>query len=306
MSCGELSADPQGFGTDEKTIIDVLTPLDAFQMDVLSRTYEQTVGRSLQKELDKELSSWLGYVLELLSMGPLQGDIWLLNRACKGAGTHEDLLTELLIGRTNEEIFLLKEGFRRTYNKDLVATVRGELSMKTERMFNMALTGTRDENPNVNHQQVQQDVEALYRAGPGKAGTDEIGICGILLQRSDQHLAAIAQAFPQRHRVTLSKMIASEFSGHMKDALLQVARGAEHDGAGVYRDTELIEESMAGMGTKDERLCYRLVRAHWNRPRFAAIKNQYQGLYRKTLTSRVQGETSGKYERALVSIIEQN
>lgn len=48
----------QGFGTDERTIIDTLSPLDAFQMDVLSRTYEQTVGRSLKTTLEKELSSW--------------------------------------------------------------------------------------------------------------------------------------------------------------------------------------------------------------------------------------------------------
>ena len=39
------------------------------------------------------------------------------------------------------------------------------------RLFNMAMSGTRDESPYVNHQLVQQDVEALYRAGPGKIGT---------------------------------------------------------------------------------------------------------------------------------------
>jgi annexin A7/11 len=89
-------------------------------------------------------------------------------------------------------------------------------------MFNMALAGTRDENPYVNQQQVQQDVETLNRAGPGKIGTvscshakqlkpvdhrqDEIAVCGILLSRSDQHIQAIAQAFPQRHRTSLSQM----------------------------------------------------------------------------------------------------
>jgi annexin A7/11 len=35
----------------------------------------------------------------------------------------------------------------------------------------MALSGARDENPYVNHQQVEQDVDTLYRAGPGKIGT---------------------------------------------------------------------------------------------------------------------------------------
>jgi len=42
-------------------------------------------------------------------------------------------LNEILLGRSNEEIFLLKEGYKRVYNKDLVKTVQGELSMKTER-----------------------------------------------------------------------------------------------------------------------------------------------------------------------------
>ena len=42
-------------------------------------------------------------------------------------------MNEILLGRSNEEIFLLKEGYKRVYNKDLVKTVQGELSMKTER-----------------------------------------------------------------------------------------------------------------------------------------------------------------------------
>ena len=106
-----------------------------------------------------------------LAYGPLHWDAYLLQRACKGAGTHEDLLTEVLLGRTNQEMFLLKQVYKEMFGRDLAAVIRGELSMKTERMFNMALAGTRDENPMVNHQAVMQDIEALYRAGPGKIGT---------------------------------------------------------------------------------------------------------------------------------------
>lgn len=92
----------------------------------------------------------------------------------------------------------------------------------------------------------------------------------------------------------------------MQDGLYYIARGAEMDGRGVVRDVELLEASMAGMGTKDERLCYRLVRLSWNKARFAAIKNQYQATYGKPLRRRVEGETTGKYEKALVAIIDQN
>lgn len=74
----------KGFGTDEKTLIDVLCRVDAYQVDILSRTFEQTVGKSLKKVLEKELSSWLENGLVLVSMGPLMGDVHLLHRVSRG------------------------------------------------------------------------------------------------------------------------------------------------------------------------------------------------------------------------------
>ncbi|GHJ86183.1 hypothetical protein NliqN6_2585 [Naganishia liquefaciens] len=293
----------KGFGTDEKALIEVLTRVDPWQVDVLSKGFEGASGKSLRRVLEKETSGWLEYGLVLLSLGPLMGDLHLLNRACVGAGTHEDLLNELLLGRTNQEIHLLKEGYQRAYGKDLVSVVRGELSMKTERMFVMALAGTRDENPHVNHAAVQQDCQALHNAGSGRLGTDEITICGILLQRSDAHLTALAQAYQQRYRTPLSKAIQSEFSGHMRDGLYYIARGVETIQA-IERDVELLYDAMAGMGTKDERLVYRVVRGHWCRPRWEDVKRAYKAKYGKSLSSAVKGETSGKYERMLVAMCE--
>ena len=58
----------------------MLCRVDAYQVDVLSRTFEQTVGKSLKKVLEKELSSWLENGLVLLSLGPLMGDVHLLHR----------------------------------------------------------------------------------------------------------------------------------------------------------------------------------------------------------------------------------
>jgi annexin A7/11 len=106
----------------------------------------------------------------------------------------------------------------------------------------------------------------------------------------------------------------------MRDGLLYIAKGAENDGQGIARDAEMLEVAMSKMGTKDERLSvpyfgggwivadsriYRIVRAHWNRPRFTAIKNHFQSQYRTSLRRRVEGETTGKYEKALVAIVEQ-
>lgn len=131
-------------------------------------------------------------------------------------------------------------------------------------------------------------------------------ICGILLSRSTPHLHAISEAYGH-HANSLSKMVSSEFSGHMRDSLLYVTdtvQAGPINIPGVSRDADLLEDSMRGAGTKDERLVYRLVRAHWDRRRFEAVKADYAARHhKKGLLDRVSGETSGDYKRMLCAIV---
>ena len=49
-----------------------------------------------------------------------------------------------------------------------------ELSAKTERLFNMMLVSNREEGDYINSARVEANVQALYKAGKGRMGTDEI------------------------------------------------------------------------------------------------------------------------------------
>jgi annexin A7/11 len=69
---------------------------------------------------------------------------------------------------------ILKAAYHATYARDLSSVIRSELSGKTERLFNMALVGNREEGEYVDQGRVLADVQALYRAGQGQIGTDEI------------------------------------------------------------------------------------------------------------------------------------
>lgn len=91
----------KGFGTDEKALIAVLAPLDAFQIDATSRQFKASVGKELLYVLEKETSGYFEGALRAKVLGPLGYDVWLVHRACSGAGTHEDLLNEVLLCRTN-------------------------------------------------------------------------------------------------------------------------------------------------------------------------------------------------------------
>ena len=130
----------KGSGTDDAALINILARnKTAYQMEQIRKSFESATGKSLVHVIEKETSGWFEYGLRGLVLGPLGFDVWLVHRACGGFGTHHDLLIEVLCGRSNEELEILKTEYERVYHRSLVHAVQGELSFKTERMFNMIL-----------------------------------------------------------------------------------------------------------------------------------------------------------------------
>lgn len=60
-------------------------------------------------------------------------------------------------------------------------------------------------------------------------------------------------------------------------------------------DADILEASMAGLGTKDQALVRRVVMIHWDKQRLQQCKAAYKHFYKKDLAARIQSETSGKY-----------
>ena len=54
------------------------------------------------------------------------------------------------------------------------------------------------------------------------------------------------------------------------------------------RDARLLEESMKGVGTRDELLVARLTRIHWDPEHMQAVKESYKEKYKTTLKERVR------------------
>lgn len=67
----------------------------------------------------------------------------------------------------------------------------------------------------------------------------------------------------------------------MEQALLhQLRTGTDK----AMRDAILLEEAMAGMGTKDHLLVNRVVRIHWDRNHLQQVKGAYQHRFHKSLS----------------------
>lgn len=291
----------KGFGTDEKALIRTLSNKDPLQIDMIRTTFDRAFKRNLIRDLKDETSGWFENGLVQLAYGPMLADVHNLYNAMSGPGTKEVVLNDILLGRSNADMKAIKGAYYQTFHKSLEETVKGDLSMKTERHFLMVLAANRAEDAApVIPQQVDDDVMQIYKATEGKMGTDELLVCHILSSRNDNQIRAIAHTYKQKFNRDLEKVIKSEFSGHMQDALLFQLRHAVDK---YMHAAELLEDSMAGMGTKDHLLVARVVRFHWDHTMLSNVKAAYQQRFRRSLGARIKGETSGDYEKLMLACI---
>ncbi|WEW57100.1 hypothetical protein PRK78_002560 [Emydomyces testavorans] len=302
MDAEALRKAMKGFGTDETTLIDILSRPDPLYMALINDTYSKKIKRNLEQDIAKECSGHLEKVLLALVRGPLMQDVHAVHEAIKGIGTNESLLDNVLLSRSNADLKAIKQAYQRTFGKPMEADVRGDLSMATEQFYNNVMAAERaEESTPIDPNMVNQDSRTLYGAMPGNLGVPKSAIFPIFAQRSDAQLRAIDQAYRAQYNRDLEADISTYFSGHMKNVLVQILRGARDP---VDRDARLLEESMAGIGTKNDLLIYRIVRIHWNREHMERVKMAYRHRYGKELRGRVAGETRGDFEKALLAILQ--
>ena len=292
----------KGLGTDESALIRILTRIPPLEVPTLKEAFRQRHGRDLEHDVQKEVSGHFELCLLSILRGPLQQDAWCLHKALKGVGTNEHLLNDVLIGRSNADMQAIKQAYHNTYHHNLEHDVRDDLSAKTERLFSMILSATRqEESAPVIPQSIDADVTEIERCTEARVGADHLAVCSILSNRSDLQIRAIAHAYEQKYRRSLEKVFIHEFSGHMEDVLVQMVRCGTNR---ALRDAINIEQAMAGAWTKNDMLVARIVKLHWNPAHLQQVKGAYKARYGQDLIGRVRADTSGDYERCLVAMLQ--
>jgi annexin A7/11 len=292
----------KGFGTDEKAIVKVVAKQGPIQINTIREQFNYRNATDLLKKIEAETSGNFKLGLLAVFRGPLMGDCWALFDAMKGLGTKEVVLDDVLIGRSNADLNAIKIEYQRLFHKSLEADLRGDLSAGTEQLFVMLIDARRnEETAPIIPQQIEADTNDLHRAMGNMISKDSAQTCQILSSKSDAQLRAITQAYQQRFHKSLESVIKSKFSGHMENALVLMLARANNRAAS---DAVQLEETMAGLGTKDQLLIQRLVRIHWDQRHMAQVRTEFQRIYKRDLIKRIKGETSGDYEKLLVGLAE--
>lgn len=291
----------KGFGTDEKALIAALAKKDPLQMETIRTQYDQRLMRNLLSDLAKETSGYFEKGLIQIAQGPLVSDCYNLMEAMKGMGTKEVVLDDILVGRSNADMNAIKQKYQELFKRTLEADLRGDLSAGTEQMYMIIIAATRNEDSYpVNPQEIEQWVTELQSGLGGFVGKNAMQVCQLLITKNDAQIKAIAESYQRRFHKDLDSQLKSAFSGHMEDALrLLVSRAVNRAAAEAVR----LEDSMAGLGTKDELLVQRVVRCHWNQQFMNQVSAEFKRIYKRDLVKRIEGETRGDYERLMVACV---
>lgn len=297
----ELRQAMKGIGTDEAKIIKVLANRSASQRKAIASRYLALYGKHLEKDLKSELKGNFEDVVLASLQEVAEMKACALRKAMKGAGTTERVLIQVIAVASNAEVQHIKQAYQTITERDLEKDIVSETSGDFRRILVAMLQAQRDENPHVNQAQVEVDVDTLYECGEGRIGTEESRFTQIFAQRSFPHIKEIIRTYTNTYKKTLIEAIKSETSGNYCETLITIASYAE-DPIALF--VNWLQESMAGMGTRDDDLIRLILScAETN---LEDIKEAYQRKTKKLLTNAIQSETSGDYKRMLVAIVEGN
>ncbi|XP_026742563.1 annexin B9-like isoform X1 [Trichoplusia ni] len=288
----------KGFGTDEKSIIHVLSRRTNEQRLRIAFEFKTLYGKDLVSDLKSETSGKFEDLLVAL-MTPLpQFYAKELHDAIAGIGTDEDVLIEVMCTMSNHEINVIKQAYTAMYGTLLEDDLRGDTSGNFKRLMTSLSMGNRSEDFHVDQEKAREDARSLLQAGELRLGTDESVFNAVLCSRSFPQLKAIFNEYQFLTGHDIDDAIKAEFSGDLEKALRAIVK--------IVRNkplffAERLHKSMKGLGTNDRQLIRVMVTR--SEIDLGDISDMFQTKYGETLQSWIEGDCSGHYKKCLLGLL---
>ncbi|KAI9922040.1 hypothetical protein PsorP6_000262 [Peronosclerospora sorghi] len=302
-ACEKIRDATDGLGVDEKVLVNVMSSLSASDRSLLIYRYKDLYREELKDTLRRETVGHFRFLLLLLTMPLPEVEALVLNMATSGCGTKERLLYPILLGRTNEELSMLKSTYYSIFNKDLTWLMRSELSGDYREIILLSLEVNKFSRLQVpydtkihTYDKAKVDAVKLYDAGEGRWGTDETSFVRILFSSPREHLVVVNDIYKLKYVSDLEQAVRNEFSGYAAEALVFYVRMAlEPDAAIVDHFERMMKGKMDQQG-----LSAAVIRYHWMQPR---VEKLYEKLHGWSLEERIRTDTDANYADLLVTLL---
>ncbi|XP_074562523.1 annexin D3-like isoform X2 [Curcuma longa] len=119
----------QGWGTDEKTIIEILSHRNAAQRLAIAETYARLYGESLLERLHSELSGDFRKAVMLWTMDPAERDAKLANEALKRkVDSHLWVIIEVACASSPDHLIAVRKAYCSLYSSSIEEEVAHRFS----------------------------------------------------------------------------------------------------------------------------------------------------------------------------------
>ncbi|KAJ8282738.1 hypothetical protein COCON_G00052570 [Conger conger] len=221
-------------------------------------------------------------------------DAKALRKAMKGFGTDEDTIIEILANRSNAQRQEIRQAFKSTLGRDLMADLKSELSKNLGRLI-LGLVMT----------PAEFDAKMMKKAMEG-VGTDEHGLIEILITRSNQEIQAMNTAFQDAFKKNLEDAITSDTSGHFRQILVSLAQGARDEGPadinGAMADAQELAEA-CNEDSSDMEMKFMSILCTRSFPHLRRVFQEFVKCSNKDIELIVKKEMSGDFKNALLGLV---
>jgi len=227
FDCYSLNKAMKGLGTNEDTLIEILSTRKNYYINLIKQRYKEIYGKSLESELSSELSGDLKKVMLTLSSGTRSENTNPKEEECESLaeklykagekrwGTDEKVFYEILTKSSFEELKSIDKIYKNKYKHGLIKAIDKEFSGKMKKLLQTIVA--------ISVSPSEYFATRIFNAVDG-LGTKDTVLIRTIVTRNEIDISRIIDFYQKMFKRDMIKDIEGDTSGNYKKLLVELCK----------------------------------------------------------------------------------